>query len=177
MTFPLLEFSLAYTAKDIKVYTFMIRSVARAYRHLYFNMDRIKKITIRPELIKDHDGTECLGILNFRTDMMTLSLPVRVGALELRAIGGIIGHEFAHHIIQEYYGEGGEANRLGNNLVHYWANTGKHTMAKYYYSPTFIKRYGFPFIRMTLPDVDALIANKESILAEIKTNKGYHKYW
>lgn len=186
--FPPIIFSPVYTDRDKRVYTFIIHSVIREFQRVLkpfpaFDAHPVSMIEVST---KNITGCDCIGIAIYRTDVIKLVAPSRISLFEINAYSSVITHELAHHVIQEYFGDNSVGNRLGTNLVHYWANLldtdadSLYTYQKRYWSPSFFARYLLPYLVVTYPNLRMLIDNKDAIvkqLAEYAAPKGRHEYW
>lgn len=72
--------------------------------------------------------------------------------MTIRGTAWLFSHGIAHGWI---YGLTGDWKRC-NNAVHYSDNTMLYKYDKRYWSPSFMRRYGLPFLKISMYDVKAL---------------------
>lgn len=172
--FPSFEHDPIYSDSTRKLTEYISKQVIREYARKLapFSIweNQVKVIKFKPynALTSPYTG----GFCDFRKDAITVYWPVKSPTgFHLAGWTGIPSHEFAHHFIQEYYGDNIEATYLGVNLVHYSANTNTFMYAKRYWSPTMMLRAGIAPLTITMVDVKALIENKDWIMARIKSGQ------
>lgn len=184
--FPPITFHFGYTPHDVKLYTFLIHSAIREFQHQLkqigfeaFNTHPIRSIDVSPNPMTE---CNCLGLAILPTDELKLRLPSKPGPLEVSTAARVITHEIGHHLVQEYYGDNGEANRIGNNLIHWQSNRNDdlYEYTKTFNSVVFVRKYLIPFARVSFPNLPRLISEKDMIQESIRNGtapRGIHEYW
>ncbi len=184
--FPPVEFHPDYSKQDRKLYTFLIHSAIREFQRSLaqigfqaFDKHPVTRIEVTPHALAE---CNCLGLAKTYTDEIKLRLPTGPSALQVSGTSDIITHELGHHIVQEYYGDTGEGNRLGNDLIHWYSNRSGmlYRYTKTFNSIVFVRKYLLPWVRMPFPNLPRLIAEKNAIIQSIiygTAPRGPHEYW
>ena len=174
-----LVFTPEYTARDKKLYTFMVNTCIREYSRMGFH-EPLKQMIFQTTPLKE--AMKCNGITIFETDVIKLKAPNKIGLVDACGFGRVIAHELAHHLIQEHYGDSYLGNSYGNNLVHCASNDmhKQYFINKRYWSPSFMARYGLPYLKIALFDLKRLINDGEMWMAAVRMRKapyGKDIYW
>lgn len=183
--FPEIEFKFGYSAHDVKLYTFLIHTSIREFysqlKPLGFNAFEhpVKKIDVQATALPN---CACIGQAKFFEDHIMLQLPAAPSALAVSIVSSIITHELGHHFVQEFYGDDGDGNRLGNNLIHVGENLRDdgYFYSRLYNSRVFVRKYLLPFANVRYPNIQRLIAEKDAIVASIAAGtapSSPHELW